>query len=159
MPMWVRASRRGDTADRAKKKFILNLKEMPTVRTLSNLKAVWKSELSFQGEEFNQDYLWVHSWSCLNLYDPMNSSPPGTSVRGFPRQEYWSGISSSKGSFISFWGSSQPRDWTCVSCLPCTVERFLRWATWETVSGLYDRLAKLNFHWGKDWWNRVGLDI
>ena len=29
---------------------------------------------------------------------------------GFPRQEYWVAISSSK-------ESSQPRDWTCVSCI------------------------------------------
>ena len=28
--------------------------------------------------------------SCLTLCDPMN--PPGSSVQGFPRQEYWSGL-------------------------------------------------------------------
>ena len=29
--------------------------------------------------------------SCLTLYDPMDCSPPGFSVHGFSRQEYWSG--------------------------------------------------------------------
>ena len=28
---------------------------------------------------------------CLTLWDPMDYSPPGSSVMGFPRQEYWSG--------------------------------------------------------------------
>ena len=30
---------------------------------------------------------------CLTLCNPMDCSPPGTSVHGFPRQEYWSGLS------------------------------------------------------------------
>ena len=30
------------------------------------------------------------SKSHLTLCDPMDSSPPGSSVQGFPRQEYWS---------------------------------------------------------------------
>ena len=30
--------------------------------------------------------------SCLTLCDPMDYSPPGSSVHGFFRQEYWSGL-------------------------------------------------------------------
>ena len=30
--------------------------------------------------------------SCLILHDPMDCSPPGSSVHEFPRQEYWSGL-------------------------------------------------------------------
>ena len=30
--------------------------------------------------------------SCLTLYDPMDCSLPGSSVHGFSRQEYWSGL-------------------------------------------------------------------
>ena len=30
--------------------------------------------------------------SCLTLYDPMDSSLPGSSVHGISRQEYWSGL-------------------------------------------------------------------
>ena len=29
---------------------------------------------------------------CLTLCDPMVCSPPGSSVRGCPRREYWSGL-------------------------------------------------------------------
>ena len=28
-------------------------------------------------------------FSCIQLYDPMDCSPPGSSVHGFSRQEYW----------------------------------------------------------------------
>ena len=31
--------------------------------------------------------------SCPNLRDPMDCSPPGSSVMAFPRQEYWNGLS------------------------------------------------------------------
>ena len=30
--------------------------------------------------------------SCPTLSDPMDYSPPGSSVHGFSRQEYWSGV-------------------------------------------------------------------
>ena len=30
--------------------------------------------------------------SCLTLCDAMDCSPPGPSVHGFPRKEYWSGL-------------------------------------------------------------------
>ena len=30
--------------------------------------------------------------SCPTFYDPMDCSPPGSSVHGFSRQEYWSGL-------------------------------------------------------------------
>ena len=33
--------------------------------------------------------------SCLTLGDPMDCSLPGSSVLGFSRQEYWSGLSCS----------------------------------------------------------------
>ena len=31
--------------------------------------------------------------SCPALNDPKDYRPPGSSVHGFPRQEYWSGLS------------------------------------------------------------------
>ena len=31
---------------------------------------------------------------CPTLCDPMDFSPPGSSVKGFSRQEYWSGLPS-----------------------------------------------------------------
>ena len=30
--------------------------------------------------------------SCLTPRDPMDGSPPGSSIHGFSRQEYWSGV-------------------------------------------------------------------
>ena len=48
--------------------------------------------------------------SCLTLCNPMNCYPPGFSVCGFSRQEYWVAMPSSR-------GSSQPRDRTQVSCI------------------------------------------
>ena len=34
----------------------------------------------------------MHAQSCLTLCDPMDCSLPGSSVMGFSRQEYWSGL-------------------------------------------------------------------
>ena len=49
--------------------------------------------------------------SCPTLCDPMDCSPPGSSVHGVPQARIleWVAISSSK-------GSSRPRDRTCASC-------------------------------------------
>ena len=51
--------------------------------------------------------------ACSILFDPMDYSPPGSSVRGIfqARIVEWVAISSSR-------GSSQPRDGTHVSCVP-----------------------------------------
>ena len=62
--------------------------------------------------------------SCLTLCDPMDSSLPGSSIRGILRTRVleWVTIFFSR-------GSAQPRDWTQVSCIagrPFTV-----WATRE----------------------------
>ena len=65
--------------------------------------------------------------SCLTLCDPVDCSPPGSSVRGVlpARILEWVAMISSR-------GSSQPRDWTCITCVSCTVVRFFtHWATWE----------------------------
>ena len=49
--------------------------------------------------------------SCLTLCDPMDCSPPGSSVHGIlqARRLEWVAMPSSR-------ASSQPRDWTQVSC-------------------------------------------
>ena len=38
-------------------------------------------------------YILACSQSCPMLYSPTDCSSPGSSVMGFPRQEYWSGLS------------------------------------------------------------------
>ena len=51
---------------------------------------------------------------CPILCDPLNRSPPGSSVHGNPQARIleWVAMPSSR-------GSSQPRDWTCVSYISC----------------------------------------
>ena len=58
--------------------------------------------------------LYSVAWSCPALCDPMDCSPPGSSVRGIlqARRLEWVAISSSR-------GSSRPRDGTHVSCIFC----------------------------------------
>ena len=63
--------------------------------------------------------------SRLTLWDPLDCSPPGSSVHGIlqARRLEWVAISSSR-------GSSRRRDQTCVSC---TVGGFFTW--WATGEG------------------------
>ena len=57
---------------------------------------------------------WV-THSCLTLCHPMDCSLPASSVHGIfqPRLLEWVSMSYSR-------GSSQPRDWTRISCVSCT---------------------------------------
>ena len=68
--------------------------------------------------KLSQLCIFAHARLCLTLCDPINSSPPGSSVHGIfqGRILAWVAISSSS-------GSSWPRDGTCVSCISC----FGRW--------------------------------
>ena len=51
---------------------------------------------------------------CLTLCNPMDCSPPGSSVHGILQARIleWVAMPSSR-------GSSKPRDQNCVSCIPC----------------------------------------
>ena len=62
--------------------------------------------------------------SCPTLWDPMDFSPPGSSVHGILQARIleWVAIFSSR-------GSSWPRDWAPVSCTSRPV--LYHWATWE----------------------------
>ena len=66
--------------------------------------------------------------SCLILCDPVGCSPRASSVMGFARQEYWSGLP-----FPTLGLSSQPRNRTQVS----HVGRWIlyHWATREATEG------------------------
>ena len=68
--------------------------------------------------------------SCLNLWDPMDCSPPAPRSMGFSRHEYWSGLL-----FPSPGESSQPRDRTRVS--RTIGRRFTVWATREAPIYIY----------------------
>ena len=56
---------------------------------------------------------------CLTLCDPMDYSPPGSSVHGILQARIleWPAMPSSR-------GASLPRDRTCVSCISCTADGF-----------------------------------
>ena len=52
-------------------------------------------QLGIQGEKKGLSSLCLHAKSlqlCLTLFDPVDCSLPGSSVHGFSRQEYWSGL-------------------------------------------------------------------
>ena len=68
------------------------------------------------------------AYSCLTLGDPMDCSPPGSSVHGILQARIleWVAMPSSR-------GSSQPRDRTRVSCIDKRVLYLLSW-----VSGLIE---------------------
>ena len=64
---------------------------------------------------------------CPTLCEPMDCSPPGSSVSGIfqTRILEWFAISSSR-------GSSWPRDWTWASSIGRWI--LYHWATWEALS-------------------------
>ena len=65
---------------------------------------------------------------CLTLCDPLDCSPPGSSVHGIfqIRLLEWVAISFSG-------GSSEPRDWPCISCMKGGL--FTHWAIGEASCG------------------------
>ena len=79
------------------------------------------------------DLACVRAQSCLTLCDPTDCSLLGFWVHGTFQATIleWIAISSSM-------GSSQPRDWTHVSCISC-IDRWILYhcATWETPAGSY----------------------
>ena len=64
-------------------------------------------------------FLCVCAQSCPTLCDPMDCSPPGSSVHGVPqaRRLEWVTIFSSR-------GSSWSKDQTCISCVSC-IDRWI----------------------------------
>ena len=62
---------------------------------------------------------------CLTLCNPMDCSPPGSSVHGILQTRIleWVAMPSSR-------GSSWPRDWACVSCGSCIAGGFFIPSHW-----------------------------
>ena len=83
---------------------------------------------SLQNKAYHMMCVCEVAQSCLTLCAPMDCSPPGSSVHGILQARIleYAAISFSR-------GSSQPRDWTRVSCI---VGRcFTVWAWWAL--GIY----------------------
>ena len=66
--------------------------------------------------------------SCPTLCDPMDGSPPVSSVHGVlqARTLGWVAMPSSR-------GSSRPRDRACISCVSCTGRRSCTSVSWEAL--------------------------
>ena len=90
-------------------------------------------------------YIWSEvkvTLSCPTLCDPMDCSPPGSSVHGIvqARMLEWVAISFPR-------GSSPPRDGSQVSCISCTDGRILHHCqrrrmlrqTWDFPDGTVDK--------------------
>ena len=74
-------------------------------------------------------FLLLHAQSCLTLCDALDYSPPDSSVHGISQARILEWV------IISYVrGSSQPRDWTCISC---TADDSLPLSHWEALSQLY----------------------
>ena len=74
--------------------------------------------------------------SCTTLCDPVDCSPPGSSDHEILQVWIleWVAMPSS-------WGSSRPRDQTCVSCVSCIAGRFFTsGATWEAQQCMLKRI-------------------
>ena len=78
----------------------------PTFTHISkNIRSKVRASLCYLQNSFREDHLlksngiqtrWAAAakslQSCPTLCDPMNCSPPGSSILGFSRQEFWSGV-------------------------------------------------------------------
>ena len=75
----------------------------------------------------------LNRFSRVRLFVTLWSSPPGFPVHGIlqARRLEWVAVPSSR-------GSSQPEDWTLVSCVPCISGRFFtHQAMWEALPAPY----------------------
>ena len=92
--------------------------------------------------------------SCLTLCDPVDHSLPGFSVHGILQARIleWVAISFSR-------GSSQPRDWTRVSCIGrCVLYQLHHLGSWDRNQMLFRECLRktggtrtkslIYFHWG-----------
>ena len=69
----------------------------------------------------------MRAQSCPTLCNPMDCSPPGSSVHGILLARILESVAISYSR-----GSSQPRDRTCISCISCIGRQILyHCATWE----------------------------
>ena len=83
--------------------------------------------------------VWVCAQSHLSLCDHMDRTSPGISVPGISQARILEqvAISSSR-------ESSQPRDWTCISCASCTAILYC-WATWVALKFQILLIRRIHF--------------
>ena len=94
----------------------------------------WHEGQQRQGWTGRLGLTYKHAYACVlrcsvvsDFRQPYGYSLPGSAVYGILQARIleWVAICSSR-------GSSQPKDWTCISCVSCIGRRILyHWATWE----------------------------
>ena len=86
---------------------------------ISNLRYAEDTTLIAESEEELREREREVAQSCPTLHDPMDCSPPGSSIHGIfqARGLEWVSMPSSM-------GSSWPKDQTCISCSSCIAGRF-----------------------------------
>ena len=99
------------------------------------------SELQYYGDKLSNTYKWkvLATQSCLALCDPMDYSPLGSSVHGIPQARILEWVA-----FPFSRRSSQPRNWTRVSC---NAGRFF--TSWATREYQEVRISLLKFSFSK----------
>ena len=113
-----------------------NQKEVGNKETLVQSYSVWgvkencsrDHEIFLKGKHSGRKHCcWQVTKSCLTQSDPMDCSPPGSSVHGIFQARILEQVA------IPFpRGSSWCRDWTHVSCVSCIGSQILyHWATRE----------------------------
>ena len=108
----------------------LRLETCPKSNPQTSLKWLKLSRKSQTGRWPSWTYPCMSAQLCLTLCDPTDYSLPGSSVHEISQARIleWMAMSSSR-------GSSQPRDWTHVSCISCIGRLILYyWAKRETPS-------------------------
>ena len=118
-----------------------------------NKQHIWRNHTGCYNTQSESDV----AQSCPTLCDPLDCSPPGSSVHGILQARIleWVVTSSSR-------GSSQPRDQTHVSCVACIGRWMLyHWATWEdciyiwltystqiqTIHLIYEHVIGWKYNW------------
>ena len=99
-------------------------------------KAPSNSSLERNINSQNLKFTCVHAQLCLTRCDPIDCSPPGSSVHGISHARIleWVAISFSR-------ESSWPWDWTPVSCIDRQI--LYLWATWKAHTYLHSNSWKL----------------
>ena len=78
--------------------------------------------------------------ACVTLCNPMGYSPPGSSVRGISRQEYWSGLQCSPGDVPDLGIELRP-----LMSPALAGGFFTTSATWKDVKGPWSIIIHVNY--------------
>ena len=126
--------------------YYLNICNYDSIQILVSYKTIHSISLGhftlhfmphFHQELFPQITICLIVWWCCSvaklcptLCDPMDCSPPGSTVHGILQARILEQVMATRSR-----GSSQPRDRTCISYTPCTRRWILyHGVTWEALS-------------------------